>query len=43
MKPQVFRLLYRTEGNQANLIRLADFFERPANARVPRQAFATIG
>jgi hypothetical protein len=35
-------LFQRAERNEANLVRLADLFERPANACVARQSFAAI-
>ena len=35
--------LHRTERNKANLVGLADFFKRPANTRITRQALAAIG
>jgi hypothetical protein len=31
------------ERNKANVVGLAHLFERPANARIARQAFAAIG
>ena len=43
MKRQMRRRLHRTKRNKANLVRLADFFQRPANARIARQALAAIG
>ena len=43
MQRQVRRLLHLLEGDQANIIGLADFFERPANAHVPRQSLTAIG
>src|SRR5262245_7325331 len=43
MKCKVRGLLHRTERKQTNVIRLAYFFERPANAHVPRQPLAAIG
>src|SRR5207302_6417682 len=35
--------LHRTERNKTNLVRLAHFFKRPANAHVTRQSLAAIG
>ena len=43
MKGQVRGFLHRAERNKANLVRLADFFERPANARIARESLAAIG
>jgi hypothetical protein len=43
MKRQMRGFLHRTKRNQANLVRLAHFFERPANARIARQSLAAIG
>jgi hypothetical protein len=43
MKREMRGLLHRTERNQANVIRMAHFFKRPANAAVARQSFAAIG
>ena len=43
MKRQMRGFLHRTKRNQPNLVRLAHFFERPANARVTRQSLAAIG
>jgi hypothetical protein len=36
-------LLHRLERNQTNLVRLPDFFKRPAHAHVPRQPLAAVG
>jgi hypothetical protein len=36
-------LLHRTKRNKPNLVRLAHFFERPANARIARESLAAIG
>src|ERR1700754_93275 len=36
-------LLHRTERKKTNVVRLAHFFKRPANAHVPRQSPAAIG
>src|ERR1051325_9718410 len=43
MKRQMRGLLHRMERNEANGVRLAHFFERPANARVARQSLAAVG
>ena len=36
-------LLHFTERNKTNIVRLAHFFKRPANAHVTRQSPAAIG
>src|SRR6202035_4646221 len=43
MKPQMRGFLHRTKRNKANLVGSADFFKRPANARITRQSLAAIG
>ncbi len=43
MKRQMRGFLHRPERNEANLVGLAHFFQRPANARVARQSLAAIG
>ena len=43
MKRPMSGSLQRTERNQANLLGQAHFFQRPANARIPRQSLAAIG
>ena len=43
MKHQMRGLLHRAERHQANPVRLAHFFKRPANARITRQSLAAIG
>src|ERR1700738_2566575 len=43
MKRSMRGFLHRTERNQTNLVRLAHFFKRPANAHVTRQSLAAIG
>ena len=43
MKAQMRRLLHRTKRNKANLVGLAHFFKRPANACITRQPLAAIG
>ena len=39
---QMRRLLHRLERHEANLVRLAYLFERPANAHVARQPLAAV-
>jgi hypothetical protein len=43
MKRQMRGFLQRTKRNEANLVGLAHFLERPANARIARQSLAAIG
>jgi hypothetical protein len=43
MKRQMRGLLHRTKRNKANLVGLAYFLKRPANARITRQSPAAIG
>src|SRR4051794_10313112 len=43
MQRQMCRLLHRLERNKPDFVRLAHFFQRPANARVTRQSLAAIG
>ena len=43
MQRQMRGLLHRSERDKANLVGLAHFLERPANARVTRQPLAAIG
>ena len=43
MKRSMRGFLHRTERNKTNLVRLAHFFKRPANAHVTRQSLAAIG
>ena len=43
MKRQMRGFLHRPERNKTNLVRLAHFFKRPANARIARQSLAAIG
>src|ERR1700693_1126338 len=43
MKRSMRGILHRTERNKTNLVRLAHFFKRPANAHVARQSTASIG
>ena len=43
MKRQMRGFLHRTERNKANLVGLAHFFKRPANARITCQSLAAIG
>jgi len=42
MKGQVRGFLHRTKRNKANLVGLAHFFKRPANAHITRQSLAAI-
>jgi hypothetical protein len=39
----VRRLYHLVERNETNVVRLPDFFERPANRHVARQSSAAIG
>ena len=43
MKRTVRGFLHRIERKKTNFVRLAHFFERPANAHVARQSPAAIG
>ena len=43
MKRQMRGLLHRAKRDEANLVGLAHFLERPANARITRQSLAAIG
>ena len=43
LKRQVRGLLHRRERDQPDVVRLADFLERPAHRHVARQAPAAIG
>src|SRR5579863_6665387 len=43
MKQTMRGFLHLSERNKTNLVRLAHFFERPANAHVTRQSPAAIG
>ena len=43
MKRQMRGFLHRTKRNKANLVGLAHFLKRPANARIARQPPAAIG
>src|SRR5215208_6363736 len=43
MKRPMRGFLHRTERNKANLVGLAHFFKRPADARITRQSAAAIG
>src|SRR5258708_21233492 len=43
MKRQMRGFLHRAERNKANLVRLAHFLKRPANARITRQSLPAIG
>src|SRR6266851_1649976 len=42
MKRPMRGFLHRTERNKANLVGLAHFFKRPANARITYQSLAAI-
>ena len=43
MQRQMRGFLHSAKRNKTNLVRLAHFFKRPANARVTRQSLAAIG
>src|SRR4051795_345091 len=43
MKRQMCGFLHRFERHKSNLVRLAHFLQRPANARIARQSLAAIG
>jgi hypothetical protein len=43
MKRPMRGLLHRLERNKANVVRLAHFFQRPANAHVARQPWPPSG
>jgi hypothetical protein len=43
MEGSMRRFLHRPERNKTNLVRLAHFLKRPANAHVTRQSPAAIG
>src|SRR5688572_5541109 len=43
MKRTMRGFLHLTERNKTNVVRLAYFFKRPANAHVTRQSLAAIG
>jgi hypothetical protein len=43
MQRQMRGLLQRSERNEANLVGLDRFLERPADARIARQSLAAIG
>src|SRR5258708_34965439 len=42
MKRQMCGFVHRPERNKTNLVRLAHFLQRPANARITRQSLAAI-
>ena len=42
MKRPMRGFLHCTERNKANLVGLAHFFQRPANARIARQSLAAV-
>src|ERR1051325_11074243 len=43
MEREMRRLFHRAERDEADFVGLADFFERPANARVASEALAAVG
>jgi hypothetical protein len=43
MQRQMRGFLHRAKRNKANLVGLADFFKRPADAHIARQSLAAIG
>ncbi|MET4688569.1 hypothetical protein ABIA13_003014 [Sinorhizobium fredii] len=43
LKRKMCGFLHRFERKKTNVVRLAHFFERPANAHVTRQTLASIG
>jgi hypothetical protein len=43
MKRQMRGLLHRPKRHEPDLVRLAHFFKRPADARITRQSPAAIG
>jgi len=43
MKRQMRGFFHRLERKKTNVVRLAYFFERPADARITRQSFAAVG
>ena len=43
MKREMRGFLHRFERKKTNIVRLAHFFERPANAHVTRQTLPAIG
>src|SRR3546814_11397300 len=43
MQRAMRRFLHRGERKKTNVVRLAHFFKRPANAHVTRQSLAAIG
>jgi len=43
IKRSMRRFLHRTERNEANLVGLAHFFKRPANAHITRKSPAAVG
>jgi hypothetical protein len=43
MKREIRGFLHRFERKKTNIVRLAHFFERPANSRITRQSLAAIG
>lgn len=43
MRFEMRRFLHGAEGNQADVVGLADLLQRPADARIPRQPLAAVG
>jgi hypothetical protein len=43
MQRQMRGLLHLGEGHEAHVVRLVDFFERPAHPHVARQSAAAVG
>ena len=43
MKRQMRGFLHRTKRDKPDVVRLAHFLERPANARIARQSPAAVG
>jgi hypothetical protein len=43
VKRDMGEFLHRFKRKKTNFIRLANLFERPANAHVPRQTYAAVG
>src|ERR1700716_2950004 len=43
MQPEMRGFLHLAERKKTNVVRLAHFFKRPANAHVTRQSLAAIG
>jgi hypothetical protein len=43
MKRQMRGFFHRLKRKKTNVVRLAYFFKRPADARITRQSFAAVG